>query len=181
MKTVLSMTPKLGLFFAVVFLAFQITPAVAADSGSGTFALTKSKKPFSVAFKDVYAFRADDERLGPVTVVIFSDSALDKKGITAALRKERSWGAVRGSAYLAKMAHAKLVVREDGNIRSFYLYSQGSNIDMDGGKSAVKINTAKRVEGSYSYDDSMFGEQYKLDLRFATDLADLGAGSPVKH
>lgn len=42
-------------------------------------------------------------------------------------------------------------------------------------KSNVKVNTAKRVEGRFSYDRV----EDKIDLRFATDLAEIGA--PVKN
>jgi len=42
--------PKLGLFFAVAFLALQGTPAKAADSGSSTAAIGKER---TIAFGDV--------------------------------------------------------------------------------------------------------------------------------
>lgn len=182
MKTHLSGTAKFGLFFAVAFLALLATPAAPADSaGSGTFVAT-GKNSASVTFNDVYAFRAEDsyDKTKQVTVVLLTDSPLDKKAMTAALRKERSWGAVEGSYnYLKKMAYAKLDIDQNGKIKDFYLYNRGTNYSLDGGKSDVKVNTAKRVEGSFSYDKPMFGEERKIDLRFATDLADIGP--PVKN
>jgi hypothetical protein len=76
MKTHLSGTPKFGLFFAVAFLALQATPAAAADTGSGTFVGTIGTQRVSLAFKDVYAFRAEDSDKKQLTVVILSESPL---------------------------------------------------------------------------------------------------------
>jgi hypothetical protein len=180
MKTHLSRTRTFGLFFAVAFLALQVAPAAAADSGSGTFVGADKGKPFTVTFNDAYAFRAEDkyDKTERVTVVLFSESPLDKKAITAALKKERSWGATKGSyEHLIKRPFATLNIDQEGSIKEFYL-SKG-NYNLDRGKSDVKVNSVKRVEGRWSYDGKLFDETIKIDLRFATDLADVGP--PVKN
>ncbi len=176
MKTFLSMTSKFGLFFVVAFLALQATPAAAADSGSGTY-VGKSpfdRKPFSFTFKDAYAFRAEDPTYGPATVVILSDLPMDKKAMTAALKKERDEMALKLDPYLA--AYVRLKIDQKGKIRGYKFYSRGLSDGEPSGEGDAKVNTAKRVEGSFSYNYS----GNKLDLRFATDLADVGPGAPVK-
>ena len=174
MKTHLSTAPKLGLFFAVAFLALQITPAAAADSGSGTFVGSVVFDNVSLTFKDVYAFRAEDPRYGPATVVILSALPMDKKAMTAALRKERDEMALNMDPYLA--AYVRLEIDQKGKIHGYKLYSRGESGSFPVGEGDAKVNTAKRVEGSFSYHYS----KNKLDLRFATDLADVGPGTPIK-
>jgi hypothetical protein len=175
MKTFLCRTPKLGLFFAVAFLALQAVPATAADSGSGTFVgKSYDRKPFSFTFKDAYAFRAEDPTYGPATVVILSELPMDKKAMTAALKKERDEMALKMDPYLA--AYVRLEINQKGKIHGYKLYSRGSADGNPAGEGDAKVNTAKRVEGSFSHNYS--GD--KLDLRFATDLADIGPGAPVK-
>ena len=173
-----SASPAFGLCFAAL-LALQAAPAPAADSdGSGIFV---EGKEHAVTFKDVYAFRAEDsfDKTKQVTLVFLSESPLDKKAMTATLRKERDKDAIR--KYLGK-AYARLTIDHDGKLGHFYLFSPpGNNLNMSGvGKSDVKVNTAKRVEGRFSYDGtSVRGEPRKIDLRFATDLADIGP--PAKN
>ena len=178
MKTHLFWLPKIGLFFAVAFLALQAAPAAAADSaGSGTYVKTDGAKQTSLTFKDVYAFRAEYSAKKPVTVVILSESPLDKKAMTAALRKEREQKAIRQYLPVDK-AWAQLIVEGDGKIDGFYLFTPpSSHLSRDSSrdtKSDVKVNTAKRVEGRFSNDRV----EEKIDLRFATDLAEIGA--PIK-
>jgi len=188
MKTHLSGTAKFALFFAVAFLALQATPAAAADSGSGTFIGTISYQPATVTFKDVYAYRAEDsfDKTKEVTVVYLSESTLDKKAMTAALRKEPArraltkWGKI--NKYLDKMTYVMLELDQNGKIKDAYLFSRtGVSEKLPNiGKSEVKINTMKRVEGSLSGDEkSKDGDVSKIDLRFATDLVEIGP--PVKN
>lgn len=182
MKTHLFGTWKLVLFFALAFVALQATPAAAADAGSGTYIGTIGTQGVSLAFKDVYAFRAEDSEKKQVTVVILSESPMDKKAMTAALRKEREAFALRRGPYLDNTAYAKLEVEQNGEIRGLYFFKPpGSNLNLSGiGKSDVKVNTAKRVEGRFTSDEkSMSGEARRIDLRFATDLADVGP--PVRN
>lgn len=182
MKTHRSGASKLGLSLAVAFLALQATPAAPADSSSGTYAGTIGTQRASVTFKDVYAFRAEDSEKKPLTVVILSELPMDKKAMTAALRKEREAFALRRGPYLDHTAYAQLEIEQTGAIRGLYLFKPpGSNLNLSGiGKSDVKVNTAKRVEGRFTSDEkSMSGEARKIDLRFATDLADVGP--PVKN
>ena len=171
-------TPKLGLFFAVAFLALQGTPAAAADSaGSGAYVRTaKRGKPLSVTFKDVFAFRAETPRKEQVTVVILSELPMDRKAMTAALRKERAVMALKTGPYLDHTAYAQLRIDQNGKIEGFDFDGRGPSVSVGGGKGDLKVNTAKQVEGSFSYHDY----EDKMDLRFATDLADVGPGSPVK-
>lgn len=187
MKTHLSPTPKFGLFFAVAFLALQATPALPADSaGSGTFVGADGSVGVSFTFKDVYAFRAEDrsDKTKQVTVVLLSELPMDKKAMTAALKKEPDfWGAL--SATLNRMTYATFDIDKDGEIKNFYLFNkskQSAYNQSSGGKSEVKVNTAKRVAGRFSMGEkkSMAGyDVQKIDLRFATDLAEIGA--PVKN
>lgn len=182
MVTHRSRPPKSGLFFIAAFLALQAAPVAAADSGSGTFVGTIGKDRATVTFKDAYAFRAEDtfDRSKQVTLVHLSDAPMDKKSITAALRKARDRRAI--DKYLEGMAYARLEIDPDGQVKHLYLFRPpGFNYNLSGiGKSEVKINTAKRVEGRYSSDDtSMSGEPRKIDLRFSADLAD--SGPPVKN
>ena len=137
MKTLLCTTPKFGLFFVVAFLALQATPA-AADSGSGTFTGADRGKPFTVKFKDVYAFRAEDkyDKTEQVTVVFLTDSSLDKKAITATLKKERSWGVVTHN-FPNKMAFATLQIDQHGSIKEFYFYP--GNYTLNRGKSEAVL------------------------------------------
>ena len=182
MKTHLFAPSTFSLFFAVSFLALQAAPAAPADSGSGTYVGTIGTQRASVTFKDVYAFRAEDSEKKQVTVVILSESPMDKKAMTAALRKEREAFALRRGPYLDNTAYAKLEIEQNGEIRGLYFFKPpGSNLNLSGiGKSDVKVNTAKRVEGRFTSDEkSMSGEARKIDLRFATDLADVG--TPVKN
>ena len=174
MTTDRSTPPKFSLFVAVAFLALQAAPAAPADSGSGTYVQGTSRP---VAYKDVYAFRAEDSGKKPVTVVILSASPMDKKAMTAALKKEKQLMALRRGPFLDNMAYAQLDVDQSGEIKSLYFFTPpGSNLNLSGiGTSEVKVNTAKRVEGRFSSDEkSMSGEVRKIDLRFATDLADVG-------
>jgi len=176
MKTHLSGTPKFSLFFAVALLALQAAPAAAAASaGSGTVTIGKERQ---ITFSDVYAFRAEDfsDDKKPVTLVILSESPLDKKAMTATLRKEREKGAI--SKHLGK-AYIRLKVEQDGKITDYYLFvPPGSNLNVSSNttKSDVKVNSAKRVEGRFSHHDTNArGELRKIDLRFAADLAEIGA------
>ena len=181
MKTPLSAAPKSGLFFAAVVLALQAAPAAAADSGSGTFVGAVGTQNASVTFKDVYAFRAEDSDKKQLTVVILSESPMDKKAMTSALKKEREAFALIRGPYLDNTAYAKIEIDQNGEIKRLYFFKPpGSNLSLSGiGKSDVKVNTAKRVEGRFSSDEkSTSGAARKFDLRFATDLADIGA--PVK-
>jgi len=183
MKTPLSATPKSGLFFAAVVLALQATPAVPAGNvGSGTYVGTIGTQRASVTFKDVYAFRAEDSEKKQLTVVILSESPMDKKAMTAALKKEREAFALKRGPYLDNMAYAQFEIDQSGGIKGLYFFKPpGSNLNLSGiGKSDVKVNTAKRVEGRFSSDEkSTSGEARKIDLRFATDRAEIGA--PVKN
>jgi hypothetical protein len=174
MKTFLCRVTTFGLFFAVAFPALQAMPAAAADSGSGTYVGRLALSKVSLTFKDVYAFRAEDPTYGPHTVVILSASPLDKKAMTAALKKERAETALNMDPYLA--AYVRLVINQKGKIGGYKLYSRGSSDSSPAGEGDAKVNTAKRVEGSFSHNYS--GD--KLDLQFATDLADVGPGAPVK-
>lgn len=177
LPTYLSAPPKFSLFVAVVFLALQATPAAPADSaGSGTY--VKGGK-HTVTFKDVYAFHDETTQ---VTLVYFSESQLDKKAMTVELRKKRDEDAIK--KYFDK-AYARLRIDRNGKVVEIDLVSPGYSLsrsllrgETEVGKSDVKLNTAKRVEGRFSYDETSLGESRKIDLRFATDLADVGP--PVK-
>jgi len=177
MTTKFFATPKFGFIVAVALLALHATSAMPANSaGSGTF--VRGKAP-PVQYKDVYAFRAEDSGKNPVTVVILSASPLDKKAMTAVLKKEKSMMALRRGPFFDNMAYAQLDVDERGDIKSLYFFTPpGSNLNLQGiGTSDVKVNSAKRVEGHYFSDGkSLGGEPRKIDLRFATDLADVGPG-----
>lgn len=182
MRTCLSVTRKFGLFFAMALLALQGAPA-AADSGSGTFVhTTKGEKPFLITFKDVYAFRAEDtdKNKTQVTVVIFSESPMDKKAMTATLKKERDELELVVDMDPNRAAYARIVIYPNGEIRAYQFYSRRITESSPGGEGHAKVNTATRVEGSYSSSYSGNNWAYKLDLRFATDLADIGPGAPVK-
>ena len=177
MKTLLCMTSKLGLFFAVAFLVFQTAPAAAADSaGSSTATIGTERK---IAFSDVYAFRAEDrnDKKKLVTVVILSASPLDKKAMTAALRKERHASA---AMHPDSKVYAHFWIEQSGRVRYFGVFIGGGNQcagrDL---KSDLKVNTAKRVEGRVSDDDKRETHYCKIDLRFAADLADVGP--PVEN
>ena len=181
MQTFLCRTRKFGLFFAVAFLVFQSAPAAAADSGSGAYVHTKKgEKPFSVTFKDVYAFRVEDtdKNKTQVTVVILSESLMDKNAMTAALKKERDEMALNMDPDRA--AYARIIINQKGEIGAYKFYSRRITESSPGGEGNAKVNTAKRVEGSYSSSYSGNNWGYKLDLRFATDLADVGPGALVK-
>lgn len=78
---------------------------------SGTYVRApKRKKPLSVTFKDAYAFRAEDNEKRQVTVVILSELPMDKKAMTAALKKERDEMALNMDPYLA--AYAPLEINQ---------------------------------------------------------------------
>ena len=180
MKTHLSRIRKFGLLFAVALLALEAAPAAAAASaGSGTVTMGKERP---ITFSDAYAFRAEDfsDNKQHVTLVILSEAPLDKKAMTAALRKERTKGAI--SQHISK-AYIRLKVEEDGKIQEYYLFvPPGSNVNVSSNKtkSDVTVNTAKRVEGRFFHEDTnVRGELRRIDLRFATDLADVGR--PVKN
>jgi hypothetical protein len=166
----------LGFFFAVAFLALQITPAAAADpAGSSTATIERGR---TIAFSDVYAFRAEDryDKKKQVTVVILGESPLDKKAMTAALKKERDASAAMTIAYLAKMTSAVFWIEQSGKIGNFGVFVGGANQCMGRDvKSDVRVNTAKRAEGRVSDDDKRDTHTCKIDLRFAADLADVGA------
>ena len=175
MKTFPCRTSKFGLFFAVAFLALQAAPAAAAESaGSGTVTIGKERP---VTFNDAYAFRAEDSAKKPVTVLILSESPMDKKAMTAALKKGREKDAI--DKYLVSKAFIRLKVEPNGKIEDYYLFvPPGSNLNVSSNetRSDVKINTAKRVEGRFSHHDTNArGELRKIDLRFAADLAEIGA------
>ena len=178
MKSFLSRAPKFGLFFAVAFLALQATPVAAADSGSGTYVSTINKKTISTTFKDVYAFRYVDSGK-EVTMVLLTNSPMDKKAMTAALRKKPKLSTIETFGnYLDGMEKATLKIDQNA-ITYLHFYSPPNyNKNVIGNnKSDVKVNTAKRVEGSFSWsidETSKGGEAHKFDLRFATDLADVG-------
>ena len=57
----------------LAWLALLAAPAVAADAGSGTFVGTIDKKPVSITFKEVYAFRAEGSRKEQQIVVYLTD------------------------------------------------------------------------------------------------------------
>jgi len=180
MKTRLSGASKLGWFFAAAFLALQATPAAAAEAaGSGTVTLGNDRP---ITFTDAFAFRAEDfsDNTQHVTLVILSDAPMDKKGMTAALRKERKKNAV--NKFLTG-TFIRLTVEPDGKMTDYYLYvPPGNNVNVSSNKtkSEVKTNTAKRVEARFSHHDTNArGELRKIDLRFATDVADVGP--PVKN
>jgi hypothetical protein len=176
MKTFLRRTPKFGLFFVVAFLALQASPAAAADSGSSTYVSTINKKSISTTFKDIYAFRYIDSGK-EVTMVILTNSPMDKKAMTAALRKKPNLSTINTFGnYLDDMEKATLKIDQNA-VTSLHFYSPPNYNRNVIGKSAVTVNTTKRVEGSFSWSDdetSKGGEAHKFDLRFATDLADVG-------
>ena len=177
-------TPTLGFFLAIALLALQATPAAAADSaGSSTATIPNNEgRERTIAFKDVYAFRAKDpyDKKKQVTVVILGESTLDKKAMTAALKKERHRDTAVSIANLAKMAYAWFWIEQSGKIGNFGVFIGGMNQcagrDL---KSELKLNTAKRVEGRVSDDDKRDTHMCKIDLRFAADLADVGP--PVEN
>lgn len=173
MKTFLCRTPEFGLFVAVAFLALQATPAAAADSaGSSTATIGRER---TIAFRDVYAFRAVDryDKKKQVTVVILTESPLDKKAMTAALKKEREAHLLIHGLHPQTMAY--FWIEQSGKIGNFGVFIGGGNQCMGRDvKSDVKVNTAKRVEGRVSDDDKRDTHSCKIDLRFATDLADVG-------
>ena len=181
MNAFLRKTAKSGLFFAVGFLVLQAAPAAAAESANSGTVTIGNERP--VTFTDAYAFRAEDfsDNSKHVTLVILSEAPMDKKAMTAALRKERQKDAV--DKYLMSKAFIRLKVEPDGKIEDYYLYvPPGSNLNVSSNKtkSEVKTNTAKRVEGRFSHHDTNSrGEWRKVDLRFATDVADVGP--PVKN
>lgn len=78
------------------------------------------------------------------------------------------------------MTYARLEIHEDGEgkIEKFTIVKTGASYSGSGRGSDVKVNTAKRVEGRLSYNEPHFGDQLMMDLRFATDLA--GIGAPVR-
>jgi hypothetical protein len=175
---------KVGLFLVVVVaLVLPALPAASAgSSGSGTFVGTIGKERASVTFKDAYAFRAEDsfDKAKQVTLVILTESPMDKKAMTAALRKERDRRAL--GKYLDNMAYARLEINQDGEIKFLYFFRPpGFNYNLSGGgKSDVKVNTPKRVEGRFSSGSTnVSGDARKIDLHFATDVADVGA--PVRN
>lgn len=181
MKTHFSGASKLGLFFTAAFLALQAVPAAAAESaGSGTVTFGNERP---VTFTDAYAFRAEDfsDNSQQVTLVILSEAPMDKKAMTAALRKERQKNAI--NKFLTGKAFIRLTVEPDGKMSDYYLFvPPGNNVNVSSNKtkSEVKTNTAKRVEARFSHHDTNArGELRKIDLRFATDVADVGP--PVKN
>jgi len=177
MKTFLCTAPKFGLLFSVVCLSLQAAPVAAADAGSGTYVGSIGSQRVSLSFKDVYAFRAEDSGKKQVTMVILSESPMDKKAMTAALKKGRNVMALSSGPFFDKTAFVQLEIDQSGEVRDLYLFKPpGSNLNLSGiGKSTVKVNTAKRVEGQFSSaDKNASGEARKFDLRFAADLADIG-------
>jgi hypothetical protein len=164
----------------VVLWLGAATASAAESSGSGSYAGHAFGKPVTVAFKDVFAFRGESGRdREPVTMLILSETLLDKKAMTAELKKSRDRKSI--DKFLDK-AFIRLKIEEDGKMTDYYLYvPPGSNINVSSNKtkSEVKVNTAKRVEGRFSHDDTdSRGESRKIELRFATDLADVGP--PIK-
>ncbi len=177
MKTLFFGIQKFGLFFVLAALVAWNMPAVAADSAGGTFVGAIGSQRVSLTFKDIYAFRAVDSDKKQLTVVILSESPLDKKAMTAALKKERKVMALQRGPYLDSTAYAQFEVDQSGEIKGLYFFKPpGSNMNLSGiGTSAVKVNTAKRVEGRFTSDEkSTSGDARKIDLRFAADLADIG-------
>ena len=131
----------------------------------------------TLVFSDVYAFRAQDrdDKKKQVTVVILGVSPLDKKAMTAALKKERDASAAMTIANLAKMGSAVFWIEQSGKIGNFGVFIGGMNQCLGRDlKSDVKLNTVKRVEGRVSDDDKRDTHRCKIDLRFAVDLADVG-------
>ena len=184
MKMYFSWPLRFGWVCTVAFLALQTAPAAQTESsGSGSFVGTDGTEPVSVIFKDVYAFRAEDsfDKTKVVTVVVLSDSPLDKQALTGALRKERDRRAI--TRFLDNMAYVRLAIDQDGKITSVYVFKAPSfNYNYSGGgKSDVKVNTANRVEGRFSTIDAtnVRGDARKMDVSFATNLADIGL--PVKN
>lgn len=181
MKNFLSGMQRFSSYFIFAVLSLMIASASAADSnGSGSYFGQAFGKPVTIAFKDVYAFRGASRSDGEqVTVLILSETPLAKKAMTTALKKSRDRTAI--DKYLEK-AFIRLKVEDDGKMSDYYLYvPPGSNINVSSNKtkSEVKVNTAKRVEGRFSHDDTdSRGESRKIELRFATDLADIGL--PIK-
>jgi hypothetical protein len=171
-----------GWLCAVAFLALPAAPtAQDAASGSGTYVGTIGTEATSVIFTDVYAFRAEDafDKTKQVTVVVLSDSALDKPLMTAALRKERDRRAI--ATYLDTFAYVRLDIDQDGKVKALSLQAADFSYNVsNSGKSDVTLNTTKRVEGRFFIDGkNPRGETRKVDLRFATDLADVGP--PVRN
>ena len=170
MTLLLCRATTFGLFFAVAFLALQITPAAAADSaGSSTATFRDGQgRERTIAFSDVYAFRAQDryDKKKQVTVVILGESTLDKKAMTAALKKERHASAAMTIAHLAKMAYAAFWIEQSGKIENFGVFIRGSNecVGRDV-KSDVKVNTAKRVDARVSDDDKRDTHYCKIDRK----------------
>jgi len=181
MKNQLSGMSRFVLLFAAAFLTLQAVPAAAGEAaGSGTVTLGNERP---IAFTDAYAFRAEDfsDNTQHVTLVVLSESPMDKKGMTAALRKERKKNAI--DKFLTGKAFIRLTVEPDGKMTDYYLFvPPGNNVNVSSNKtkSEVKTNTAKRVEARFSHHDTNArGELRKIDLRFATDVADVGP--PVKN
>ena len=79
-----------------------------------------------------------------------------------------------------RAAYARIIINQKGEIGAYKFYSRRITESSPGGEGNAKVNTAKRVEGSYSSSYSGNNWGYKLDLRFATDLADVGPGALVK-
>ena len=144
----------LGFSFAVALLALQGTPAAAADCVDSSTATIERGR--TLVFSDVYAFRAQDrdDKKKQVTVVILGVSPLDKKAMTAALKKERDASAAMTIANLAKMGSAVFWIEQSGKIGNFGVFIGGMNQCLGRDlKSDVKLNTVKRVEGRVSDDD----------------------------
>ena len=172
----------------ISFLMLGGAPAMAADStGAGTYVGKVVNTQASITFKDVYAFRAVGSR-GPEIVLYLTDKPMDKKAITAALRKERKASVLLFGPYLDGMAKAKLEIR-GGEVTYLYLFAPpGSNLNLGGseieslGKLELKVNNDKRIEGRFFTDGAVKpGAPGKIDLRFATDLADVGPGKPGEN
>jgi len=182
MKTQLSGPATFGWLCIVAFLALPATPtAQAAASGSGTYVGSIGTEATSVTFNDVYAFRAEDsfDKTKQVTMVVLTDSPMDKPLMTAALRKERDRRAI--ATYLDKFAYVRLDIDQDGKVKALLLQTANSSYNLsNSGKSDVTVNTTTRVEGRFFIDGkNPRGETRKVDLRFATDLANVGP--PVRN
>lgn len=173
----------------VALFTLRAAPVVAAESvGAGTYVGKVASTQASLTFRDVYAFRAVSSSGKPEVVLYLSDKPMDKKAITEALRKQRKASVMLFGPYLDGMAKAQLEIR-DGEVTSFYLFAPpGSNLNLGGseieklGKLELKVNTDKRIEGRFFTDGAVKpGAPGKIDLRFATDLADVGPGKPVEN
>lgn len=160
---------------AGVFLlaALAALPAARAEStGSGSFVGSIDGKPQTITFKDAYAFRAESPQKEVVTIVILSEAPLDTKAMTAALKKDRRALAIDDFIY--KLAYARIDVDGKGRVAYSVLSVPGKSVGINPNQSEVRVNSAKRIEGTASESWSGGMLAGKLEMRYAVDLADLG-------